>query len=67
MFFGVPDHMETVIVWNGLIMIKNGKQIIQGIEILLPKIEKEINNKKRKLSSFLLLELKNIWKKKITR
>ena len=25
------------------------------------------NNKKRKLSSFLLLELKNIWKKKITR
>ena len=37
------------------------------IEILLPKIEKEINNKKRKLSSFLLLELKNMWKKKITR
>lgn len=37
------------------------------IEILLPKIEKEINNKKRKLSSFILLELKNIWKKKITR
>lgn len=48
MFFGVPDHMETVIVWNGLIMIKMESRLYKAllIEILLPKIEKEINNKK---------------------
>lgn len=34
------------------------------IEILLPKIEQDINNKKRELISFPLLKLKNIWKRK---